>query len=235
MKVPKHTIPARKDWRKIRNDAGGKSGMVKKANVGKALDNFHKAYTKAAKKEDPVALVKEVTALSIVVQLYITEVGKTSKPVATAAKSKLKKPIDKFASDLTSMSKAQDKELNKQVKMLDVALFGVEQTAKQLKKLNDKIVDPLGTFEEKYRRSMPDKDKPKVLKIAQKLQKQAVTLFEDAQDMQTDFERAMGAVDPAIRDSRSSKVKTAYDTIRNARNLSISTLGRANDMVDKAK
>ena len=36
------SIPSHAEWKKMRDDAGGKSNLVSKVNVGKELDKFHK-------------------------------------------------------------------------------------------------------------------------------------------------------------------------------------------------
>lgn len=232
MDVPAHSIPTRKEWRKFRDNAGGKSGMAK-VNVGSALDSFHKLYAKTAKKEDPTPLVKEITTLSKTVNTYIATVSKTSKDVANAAKDKLKKPIDKFAADLTKMATAQAKELNKQVKNLDALVYFVKRNCPALEKKVNKFNETISQLQEKYRRGVPEGEKDKVRPTLQKLHKQAVDFDQGAQSLQTEFQTRLTTIDSAIRDSRKKDVKAASELIRVTRNLTVGTMSRTGDLVKK--
>ncbi len=166
MKVPKNNVITRAGWRSFRDGAGGKAGMAK-VNIGSALDSWHKIYAKGVKAEDPAMLVKHIDVLSKKVNSYIAEVTKKDKAVAKVAKTKLKTPVDKFAASLTKMAAEHTKALNKQLKNVESACFFVKRNSSLLVKRADVVRDELGKISSRYRRTVPDQDKPQVLKVVQ--------------------------------------------------------------------
>lgn len=84
-------IPTRKEWRKIRDDAGGKEGESKKVSVGKALDTFHKVAEKSAGDD----VLKALQALEKSLNTYYSEIKSSNPKLAKAVTDKLITEIGK--------------------------------------------------------------------------------------------------------------------------------------------
>lgn len=97
-------IPTRKEWRKIRDDAGGKEGESKKVSVGKALDTYHKAAEKASGDD----LLKALQTLEKSLNTYYSEVKSSNAKLANAVSDKLLAEIAKEKKKSGSVAKFVD-------------------------------------------------------------------------------------------------------------------------------
>lgn len=84
-------IPTRKEWRKIRDDAGGKEGESKKVSVGKSLDAYHKAAEKLAGDD----LLKALQTLEKNLNTYYSEIKSDNAKLAKAVKDDLIAEVSK--------------------------------------------------------------------------------------------------------------------------------------------
>lgn len=102
MKLPVHNVPTRTEWKKMRDNKGGKSGLSK-VEVGPGLDDFHTAYKNAEKSGKADTLNKEITSLIKKMKTYIADVKDKYKDVATVAKTKI---LDELQSLEAAIEKA---------------------------------------------------------------------------------------------------------------------------------
>jgi len=216
MKMPAHKIPARKEWRTLRDKAGGKKGLSKKANVGPSLDKFHKVYAACVKKEALGDLPKALNALDKEVKTYITDVTKDHKKVATAATTKLKKPIDDLSKKMAAAAQAEHKKLNAQVTKIDNGCKLIEKGAKKVEKVietQSKIADPLW---DKYRRKqVPEGEKKQFKAVVEKLRKTSLAALNAYGDLRKELDSSQSGADPEVRKSRKKQINDAGATIRN--------------------
>lgn len=112
-------IPTRKEWRKIRDDAGGKEGESKKVSVGKTLDTYHKAAEKAIGDE----MLKPLQDLEKNLLAYYDAVKASNPKLAKAVNDKLIAEIAKEKKGAKGVASLVDK-VNE----------GVEEIAKLMKK-----------------------------------------------------------------------------------------------------
>ena len=102
-KLPECKIPDRKQWRKIRDDAGGKKGLSK-VSIGDVLDTFHSALAKASNSDDLAPLKKALTAVGTAYKTYTTDVKKLGGHEALLKKVKvITDDIETFASSLENL------------------------------------------------------------------------------------------------------------------------------------
>lgn len=138
MGVPeKHAIPNRKQWQKLRDAAGGKSGDAK-VSVGDTLDSFHKALDKAQKADDLKLVNNEINKLTKVVDAYIAQVGKKNKDLAKVVKDKIKFPLQDFIANCSDSKSDGDKGQEDTKKQMAAAIKGVKGNEAQLKELVSK-------------------------------------------------------------------------------------------------
>jgi len=234
MKIPAHKIPTRKEWRKIRDAAGGKSGMTK-AKLGPTLDKFHKEYAKAQKKGEPADLVKSLNELQKEIDAYIKGVTSQSKPVAAAATKQIKKPTEDLVKKLTALVTAQHKALNEQSARLNNMFSMVEKGSKQIIKeaeKYDKILDPLAT---KFRRGVPEESKATLKQALEKIRKPVMGVFTASQDLNKERQDVITSADKPIQDAHKKEIKKSQDQVRDAMNAANSTLKTMADLIEKAK
>lgn len=221
-------VPNRKLWKTLRDNAGGKSGMSK-AEVGPALDDFHKAYETAKKKDDLGPLNKAITALGKTIATYIAEVKKTDPKVAKVAEERIKDQLDRFKLVMLNTAKAGTRELNDQVAKLD-DIISTNKEADQVLKAIGQISAGISKIRENFKKSPGSK--AELLKTAQGLQKKALEYEEVANKLQSDFQTDVASVDPAIAESRQKQLNETRDNIRKIRNATIANLGDANKLVE---
>jgi DNA repair exonuclease SbcCD ATPase subunit len=227
MKLPTNTLPTRKLWTTLRDNAGGKSGMSK-ADVGPGLDAFHKAYETAQKKNDLGPLTKEITALTKTITTYINEVKKDNKKVADVAEDRIKRPLDGFKTEMANTAKEGNKDLNKQVGMLDEIIKCNKEADKVMKALAQ-VKLAITTIKESAKKE-PNR-KNEFLEKAKLLQKKALDYEVIANKLQSDFQTDVASVDVSIAESRKKELDEARETIRKMRLATLDNLSLANDLV----
>jgi hypothetical protein len=98
-------IPTRKEWQKIRDDAGGKAGETKKVSVGKALDEYHKAAAKYSGED----LLKPLQELEKDLNTYYEAVKKSNPKLAKAVDDELIAEVKKEKREAKAVSGHEDK------------------------------------------------------------------------------------------------------------------------------
>jgi hypothetical protein len=78
-------IPTRKEWRTLRDKAGGKEGETKKVSVGKSLDAYHKSAEKFSGED----LYKPLQELEKAMNTYMSEVKDENDKLAKVVKTKI--------------------------------------------------------------------------------------------------------------------------------------------------
>jgi hypothetical protein len=227
MDMPVNTLPTRKLWKTLRDNAGGKSGMSK-AEVGPGLDDFHKAYEVAQKKGDFGALNKEIAALTKTISTYITEVKKTHKKVADVAESRIKGPLDRFKTEMASLAQEGNKKLNSQVAILDEIIACDKETKKVLAAI-EQVAKAIALVREGAKKAPAQKGE--FLKKALVLRKKALDYDEAAGKLQSNFQTDVASVDVSIAESRKKELDKVRDNIRTLRLATVRNLGTADDLV----
>jgi hypothetical protein len=98
-------VPTRKEWRKLRDDAGGTEGESKKVSVGKALDKYHAAAAKYSGDD----LMKPLQDLEKDLNAYCDAVKGTNSKLANVVETKLIAEIKQEKKEAKGVAQNADK------------------------------------------------------------------------------------------------------------------------------
>src|SRR5215475_3021202 len=93
-------LPTRKEWAKMRDNAGGSAGMVKGTSIGQLLEDYHKAPAGQLTLAGLLAQVRPLSALAVGLKKY-----RAGLPVNKTA---LKQIVDDMSRRLTRRPSGPD-------------------------------------------------------------------------------------------------------------------------------
>jgi hypothetical protein len=166
MKMPENKVPTRKQWRTLRDKAGGKKGMAK-VSIGKSLDNFHAAAGKVKTPDDIAAVSKAMTALKKDLKAYFDEISKdkSNDKLAKVVKTDVIAPLETFSRSLSSEAAAGAREINAvENNIRNVTAMVIKEGDTILKELQG-MNKELSGIQKKYNDSVPEEDKKVLVKF----------------------------------------------------------------------
>ncbi len=208
---------------------------MSKVNIGDALDNFHEAYAKAVKKENPIEFVKTLDELLTKVKTYISEVKKSNKKVAEVAEKVIQTPATELLDALTEMNKEEHARLNEQCDKIVVLIGEVEQSHREISSELKKVVKVLAPLEESLPKVIPGDKKLQVRNFLDKHKKTVTDCFENSQKLKRDADHRLLFIDVSVKEEYRKKLNEMEDVIRETMTSAQDVHERFTDIYDRTK
>lgn len=231
-KLPKCEIPNRKQWRNIRDDAGGKKGLSK-VSIGDALDTFHSALAKASNSDDLAPLKKALTALGTAYKTYTTDVKKLGGHDALLKKVKvITDDIDTFSSALENMDANATNASEAAEKLLKEKITAITDSANDIWLETEKYIERLTAQGNKYLHGVPAGVVPVLAKQLKEAGTKMISHKEHLKTMEKDLVSVMGKLK---RDGEGAVVEKLNDDLGKLKKGLNNTNDRVNFCTAKVK